>query len=745
MSHFPLHERLAARQSERGPLSAVLRWTAAHRALLGGLLALAACVLMALSAYAFRPLPESLAHYRPTLGPESHVRPAAPWFLLAGVLVMGLALAVSPRALPLPNVAAAVRIRLGGLRGWLVTVPGVLALLALAEINGNVLGVEALQGQSHDVQFALLVAGCALVAWGLGGAPWPRRVDLPWREIALVAVITLIALGLRFWRLGDAVRVLVDENHFTVGIRVFWDRPAPDVKLLTPMPTAASSPYLFSYWQAGAVELFGRTLTGLRAVSAIFGALSIPALYFLVRTIFDRRTAIVAALVLATFPPHLQFTRLGMNIVADPVFGTLALAFLARGMRDGRRLDWALGGVMLGLTQYFYEAGRLLFPLLALGWLAGGWIVWRPRPSLRGMAVMLLSFLLVAMPVYYTLAGLDFALFSRLEKTEMGTDYWQRDREPDTVTTRLAHFRQSLMLYVNSPENTIVFYFLYYGGTHPFVLEWFVPLLLLGGGIALWRWRRPGVLPLLWVLAVSAGNALLVESAVSARYNVVFPALALLIALGLCHTLPLLWPRRWPVRAQTTLIVALAVVIAVWQALFYFGPFLKGFNIEAREYMDLDADDALLRAATLPPGTSIYLIGDKILAQSDAQNFLSYLADGLIVQEFPPGAVTDEMLAALPRNTTRAFFVGRNDVFTFARLYAAFGPRFLQYTSNPDVPLEKQFALYLVPPAASASGEFIGGRDGDPARGAVQVQGGDGRGSARGLRAAPARAANGSP
>lgn len=735
MTQLPRYKRPITFRLDRGLLGVAARWTTAHRALIGGALAVAACLLLALSAYAFRPMPESLFHYRPTPGPEAHYRPAAPWFLLAGLIALGLALTASPRALPLPKVAAA-RVKLGGLRGWLVAAPGALALWALAEANGSLLGVEALHGLSHHAQFGLLVAGCALVAWGLGGAPWPHRLDLPRREIAFVAAITLIALGLRFWQLGDAVRVLVDENHFTVGIRVFWDRPAPDVKLLTPMPTAASSPYLYSYWQMGAVELLGRTLTGLRAVSALFGALAIPALYLLARTLFDRRTAVVAALVLATLPPQLHFSRLGMNIVADPVFGTLALAFLARGLRGGRRLDWALGGVMLGLTQYFYEAGRLLFPLLALGWLAGGWIVWRPRPALRGVLIALLAFALVAMPVYYTLAGLDFPLFSRLEKTEMGADYWQRDREPDTLSTRLAHFRQSLMLYVNSPENTIVFYFLYYGGKHPFVLEWFVPLLLLGGGIALWRWRRPGALPLLWVLATSAGNALLVESAVSARYNVVFPALALLIAVGLCHLPPLLWPPRWSTGWQTALIAALAVVIAVWQAVFYFGPFLRTFNVEARDYLTLDADDALLRAAVLPPGTPIYLVGNGILPQSDAQNFLSYLADGLIVQVIAPSAVTDEMLAALPRDHEVAIFVGRNDAATLNRLLITFGPQFLQYTTHPDVPPEKQFVLYRVPPTGRSSGDVVGGRDYDPARGA-QVQGRDRRG-ARGLRAAPA-------
>ena len=118
--------------------------------------------------------------------------------------------------------------------------------------------------------------------------------------------------------------------------------------------------------QAWGVGLLGRNLEGLRILSVIVGTLGIPALYFLAKELFDRKTALLAALMPGRFPPHIQFSRIALNNIVDPLFGTLALAFLVRGLKYNRPLDYALSGAALGLTQYFYEGGRLLFPALIL-------------------------------------------------------------------------------------------------------------------------------------------------------------------------------------------------------------------------------------------------------------------------------------------------------------------------------------------------------------------------------------------
>ncbi|HRF98926.1 MAG TPA: hypothetical protein PLZ51_27135, partial [Aggregatilineales bacterium] len=87
--------------------------------------------------------------------------------------------------------------------------------------------------------------------------------------------------------------------------------------------------------------------------------------------------AFVSAVMLATLPIHIQFSRLALNNIADPLFGTLTFYFIARGFKYPHKMrgNFAWAGAMLGLTQYFYEGGRFLYPALTLGWLGflGGW------------------------------------------------------------------------------------------------------------------------------------------------------------------------------------------------------------------------------------------------------------------------------------------------------------------------------------------------------------------------------------
>jgi uncharacterized OsmC-like protein len=330
-------------------LRSVSRLLAQHRLLVARGLALQSVACMLLSAYAFRPRLESMVHFRPTPGPQDYYNPAGPWLALAGGMALIAALLLSGEPTRLPWRAAARLDALWPRRVWVLLLPGVLMLLAVSEINGKLIGVKRLWTLSPHVQFALLLGGIVLVVLGLAGLPHfpspdpsPAPESTPpaaermaktgsrrgaWREIALVLAITLLALGVRFWKLGESVRLMVDEGHFALGVTYF--RMFPDVKLLEPMPTSASFPFIFSYGQAGMVAIFGRNFLGLRALSAVIGALTVPSLYLLTRELFDRLAACMAALVLLTFPPQVHYSRLALNNVADPLFGTLALAFLA--------------------------------------------------------------------------------------------------------------------------------------------------------------------------------------------------------------------------------------------------------------------------------------------------------------------------------------------------------------------------------------------------------------------------------
>jgi 4-amino-4-deoxy-L-arabinose transferase-like glycosyltransferase len=737
----------------------ILAFVNKHRPHLVQALALVAVGCMVLSAYFFRPQPDSLVRYRPTPGPKDYYDPRAPWFFVIGALALLVSLALA-RGVVVPSrpLAGGKLDALWPLWAWVLVVPGVALLFVVAEINGQmVAALDWMWRASPHVQFALLMVGIALLTVGLGGWPcvrvrWRRRgvlqyaptedavtgerletsppgplstrgegearaeregsnqVPSPIRwergfrgeggllrlEIALVVILTVIALGVRLYELRDSVRTMIDEIHFAFGVTYFWK--FPDVNLLEPMPTTAAFPFIYSYGELGTVALFGRNFLGLRAFSAILGALTVPATYGLARELFDRRTAILAGLVLLTFPPHVHYSRLALNNIADPLFGTLALFFLARALRRRHRLDYVLAGVMLGATQYFYEGGRILFPMLGAAWMGIGLVLWRPRPSLRGLILLALVAVIIAVPVYYTLVGVGFPLFDRINKAEPDQDYWSRGREKNDLNARVARFEHSLLHYVNAPENTLFHYYLYYGGDHPLLLIYTVPPFLLGVVVALSQWRKPAVLLVIWLLMTTIGNALLLESAVSARYVVIFPALATLVALGVRVPLALIWPDGWLKGARSALLVLIALGMAIGQGVYYFGTHIANFTAEVQQHVAHDVEDALLRSADFPPGTEIWLIGDgPMMDQADAQRAANFFGDDLTIVESAPVDVTAAELMAIPRDRDLAFFFAPTDRRTLDKLMAVFGPRVLQHTPYTDVPPDKAFVLFYVP------------------------------------------------
>jgi 4-amino-4-deoxy-L-arabinose transferase-like glycosyltransferase len=692
------------------------------------ILALLACALMLVSAYSFQP-----AH------PNSLVGLAA---LLGGTLALGAALRLQKREdagrgdLPdRPYTAATTNEPYESPNGshWPIALLGVFGLALATEISGNLLGLDLLRTVSHNVQFILLVVSLFLIIRGLGGVQWSmvgwRRRSLPLSvdgdsngderplrevgvggrglqaeqrlgintELLLILAITLLALFLRFWQLGDSIRFLVDESNFATAVSDF--RTGFNVPLLAPFRGIAAFPWLYPYMQSQAVTLLGRNLDGLRALSALLGALTVPALYLLAKPLFDRKTALMAALLLATFPPHLQFSRLGINNIADPFFGTLALAFLTRGLMTNRRVDYAIGGVALGLTQYFYEGGRLLYPALVVLWLIGLALLRRRTglpPLRRNLLIFVLAAVIVAVPIYATLYGLRFAFAPRVNATTFARSYWQSlllsSGDSYLLQNHLRHVLYAFGAYVRMPDTSY-----FYLDAQPMLLIYVAPLFLLGVAYSLWRIARPGaLLLLLWVILTSLGSSLLTNPTHYARFVVVFPALMLLAAVGLRFTVPLVLP-GYP-RIRNALAAALVIGIAVGQTAYYFGPHLTAFR---RDFWDprpyFDGQDAVFRSLGFPPGTRIHLVSTvPYPTYSDDTTLLRFLTDDLQMNGLLAGQFTAEYLANLPRDVDHAFFLEPSDTDSLRLLQQYFTLEDPKLSPGRS-PMSRQFALYYAP------------------------------------------------
>lgn len=606
-----------------------------------------------------------------------------------------------------------------------ILLSGLVCLLCLIEINASFLKIPMLTGVSLHIQFALLCAALVGIAFGIGGFERSSRPIISTRATYLIPVIclffiTLLAFVVRLYLLGTAVHRFVDEVHFSTAVMTLLPG-TPGTRLLEPFSGITAFPWLYPYLQSLTVRAFGRTLEGLRLVSVILGTLGIPAVYLLARALFDRRTALLAAFLLATFPPHIHFSRIGLNNIADPLFGTLALAFLVRGLRYNRRWDFALGGIALGLTQYFYEGGRFLFPALVIVWLAYQQVMtllaylWTainrrrttiataPHKSRFRLLAFFLPAFLVALPIYTTLIGLHYPLDMRFKTVGVGGSYWLKVQETGRPQTFEQQLIRPLLVYVSQPETG-----LYYGGKEALVFAPLIPFLLLGVAALLAKPRAPGMLLLLLVAIASAGNMLLTESAISARYVVTFPALAIIMAVGLRTALDMLLPLRYPNPGRIMLLAAIAICLGAAQLIYYFGPHLQAYNAQMRVYPD--AEDAMFRAIALPQGTQIHVYGDTVPTGSYLNGVVGYLADGFTVAVQVPNAITQQYVDGLSMGFNQAFFLTPDDGRTLAMLQTRFKNLQGPFSSPYLDPSFKQYWLYYAPaPRADKTGAIFAG------------------------------------
>lgn len=636
--------------------------------------------------------------------------------MLAGVAVLAAAMAFSSRrpalAQPIPQPLSVPR-----KRWWLIALGGALLMAALSEINGTALNIEAFRFVDINIQHAMLLAGALLTVYGLGGAPRfslkALRIPPEDRLVALCVVAILIfAAVVRLWNQEGTLRSLIDELHWSDGIqRVVLD---PYTPILYPMSGQSPYTFLFPYWQSGAVLIFGFNFTGFRFVSAICGVLTVLATYGLGRALFDRWTAVLGMLFIAAFPPHVHFSRVALLSIGDPLFGTMAVMFIARALRRNHRMEWAAAGVALGFSQYFYEGGRIFFPMLAAAWLVVLGISGHLRGRWRGVLILIVAFLIIGVPVYYTILGNSLPLFGRMSDSgdsSLLSTIREQGITSEFITQRLQHMLTAFMMFGAHWDLSA-----YYGGDQALVNTLLVPALMFGGFYLLFRFPAPAFLIPMWIISTGVGNGMLRDTLVSARYYVVLPPLALAVMAGIRYFLPFLAglvppeqadgrrARSWRLAMAATTIAS--VVIAGYHLWYYYGPHLTLFNVQVRDSKGYrDGIDAALRAVELPGNTEVYLVGQPEHDQAVPRHFLTFLSRDagqnpdryLPMRSFPTALISPRYLRDLDKGMNYAFFVEPEAQETIRAIYNTFPEAApLQYTEE-NVPVHKAYVMIWAP------------------------------------------------
>ncbi len=119
------------------------------------------------------------------------------------------------------------------------------------------------------------------------------------------------------------------------------------------------------YFSALGVALGGDEILSIRALSAIFGVLTIAALFWVARAALGDKCALVCAFMLATLTWHVHYSRIAFPLIAWPLMCVLIIGALGQARERGQARPWIGAGFLNGLGVYAYKA-HPLFGLIAL-------------------------------------------------------------------------------------------------------------------------------------------------------------------------------------------------------------------------------------------------------------------------------------------------------------------------------------------------------------------------------------------
>ncbi len=283
---------------------------------------------------------------------------------------------------------------------------------------------------------AFLLAG----AWLLGAvghaspraamasSPWTDSRRTRWLEAFAFVLILALAVLLRAYHFNSIPPgIFVDETNS--GLDALHILEGRDV---SPFTTGwYETPNGYIYYMAAIFKFFGATWLGLKLVSLIPAVLAVAALYVLARALFGPLTGLISMLLLAVSRWHLTMSRWGWNETAPPFFQILSIFFLIRGLRERRALDYALGGLFMGLGVYTYLSSRLAVATIILYVLY--WFVSEPtgfvaglRRSWLGIAIMALAALAAVAPLGVTYLHNPFLLNNRISEVNVFRDVQQQ-------------------------------------------------------------------------------------------------------------------------------------------------------------------------------------------------------------------------------------------------------------------------------------------------------------------------------
>jgi len=430
-------------------------------------------------------------------------------------------------------------------------------------------------------------------------------------ELAIIAVLTVAALVLRLVNLSSEPSPYSGDEAAvaTQGVRVLDGEPHN--MFMSGLQGHATMQH---FAVAAVFKVLGVSVFTSRLLSALAGAITVPLFYLFLRQMFDRTIGLLGAVYLVGYHFQLHFSRVGLENIADPLLMVAVLYFAWRASRQGKAMDFALTGLVMGLGLYLSPAARVI-PLVVAAFFAYC-ILRRPaflRQAVPGAGLMALAYGAAALPVGVFWITHQNEFMDRINVVGIFQSGWiDRHSEATGESTLNILWDQAVHAFGG---------FGLYKDTSPHYMApislvdrlSLVPFLA-GIGYALFRFfeERYFLLLMIFVAVVVTGGVLTVDPPTTQRLLGTVPAVAAFIAIGLKLIADSLTPWR-PTLAPLFAAVGVGALLAS-NLNFYFGDYRTGGY-----YSDNNtrvAEQAVQYAKTLPAETILFWYGDPQMFMS---------------------------------------------------------------------------------------------------------------------------------
>lgn len=222
--------------------------------------------------------------------------------------------------------------------------------------------------------------------------------------LLLITAITVLAAALRFYLLGDKSFWLDEGNSWVIAqlpAGAFWRR------LWSQEFNMVAYYGLLRAWLH-----LGSSEAVIRALSVIPAVATVPAVYELGSHLFDRRTGIVATLLLAIHPAHVAYSQEARGYTLAILLCLLSTRLFVRVVEAPGWGFVALYALMSALAIYTHFFAALILPAQAVSLLA-----WRKRLPVGRLSAAAAAILVLAVPAAVFILTRDIGQLAWIKAT----------------------------------------------------------------------------------------------------------------------------------------------------------------------------------------------------------------------------------------------------------------------------------------------------------------------------------------